>query len=144
MTITGTVHQAVLKVPVTAWTPAAEPGGEVRDGAWAAETGGDRLKGWPKGMRLTVRRERPHPGARLRFTDADGMRLTCFATNTPGEAIAGLDRATASAPAARTASGTPAPPACAIFPCTASRRTRSGWRPSSSPWTCRPGRRCWP
>ncbi|MGW7244026.1 IS1380 family transposase [Streptomyces sp. NPDC054804] len=87
MTITDTVHQTVLKVPASAWTPAVEPGGEVRDGAWVAEIGGDCLKG----MRLIVRKERPHPGAQLRFTDADGMRLTRFATNTPGEAIAGLE-----------------------------------------------------
>jgi hypothetical protein len=91
MTITDAVHQAVLKVPASAWTPAVEPGGEVRDGAWVAEIGGDCLKGWPKAIRLIVRKERPHPGAQLRFTDADGMRLTCFATNTPGEAIAGLE-----------------------------------------------------
>jgi hypothetical protein len=76
MTITDAVHQAVLKVPASAWTPAVEPGGEVRDGAWVAEIGGDCLKGWPKGIRLIVRKERPHPGAQLRFTDADGMRLT--------------------------------------------------------------------
>jgi hypothetical protein len=81
----------VLKVPASAWTPAVEPGGEVRDGAWVAEIGGDCLKGWPKAIRLIVRKERPHPGAQLCFTDADGMRLTCFATNTPGEAIAGLE-----------------------------------------------------
>lgn len=91
MTITDAIHQAVLKVPASAWTPAVEPAGEVRDGAWVAELGGDCLKGWPKGMRLIVRKERPHPGAQLRFTDADGLRLTCFATNTPGEAIAGLE-----------------------------------------------------
>ena len=91
MTITDAVHQAVLKVPASAWTPAVEPGGEVRDGAWVAEIGGDCLKGWPKGIRLIVRKERPHPGAQLRFTDADGMRLTCFATNTPGQTIAALE-----------------------------------------------------
>jgi hypothetical protein len=34
---------------------------------------------------------RPHPGAQLRITDADGMRLTCFATNTTGTAIAALE-----------------------------------------------------
>ncbi|QMU73065.1 IS1380 family transposase [Streptacidiphilus sp. P02-A3a] len=90
MTITDTVHHAVLHVPVPAWTPAVEPDGQVRDGAWVAELAGDVLKGWPKGMRLIVRKERPHPGAQLRFTDADGMRLTCFATNTPG-AIAALE-----------------------------------------------------
>ncbi len=28
-----------------------------------------------EGMRLIVRKERPHPGAQLRRTDADGMRL---------------------------------------------------------------------
>lgn len=33
-------------------------------------------------MRVIVRRERPHPGAQLRFGDVDGYRLTAFATNT--------------------------------------------------------------
>ncbi|MBB1247357.1 transposase, partial [Streptomyces durbertensis] len=35
--------------------------------------------------------ERPHPGAQLRITDADGLRLTCFATNTTGMPIAALE-----------------------------------------------------
>ncbi len=93
MTITDGIHQAVLKVPASAWTPAVEPDGEVRDGAWVAEldASSDCLKGWPKGMRLIVRKERPHPGAQLRFTDADGLRLTCFATNTTGQKIARLE-----------------------------------------------------
>jgi hypothetical protein len=90
MTITDAIHQAVLKIPASAWTPAVEPDRQVRDGAWVAELAGECLTGWPKGMRLIVRKERPHPGAQLRFTDADGMRLTCFATNTPGKAIATL------------------------------------------------------
>lgn len=51
-------------------TPAAEPDGAVRDGAWVVELAGDVLKGWPKGMRLIVRKVRPHPGTQLRFTDA--------------------------------------------------------------------------
>ncbi|MER7540222.1 IS1380 family transposase [Streptomyces sp. NPDC097704] len=91
MTITDAIHQAVLLVPATAWTPAIEHGGQVRAGAWVAEIAGDVLKGWPKGMRLIVRKERPHPGAQLRFTDADGMRLTCFATNTTHAPIAALE-----------------------------------------------------
>ncbi|MET8130333.1 IS1380 family transposase [Streptomyces sp. NPDC005065] len=91
MTITEQIHQAVLKVPASAWTPAVEPGGEIREGAWTAELDGDALKGWPKGMRLIVRKERPHPGAQLRFTDADGLRLTCFATNTTGAKITDLE-----------------------------------------------------
>lgn len=91
MTITDAIHQAVLKVPAAAWTPAVEPGGEIRDGAWTAEIDGDVLKGWPQGMRLIVRKERPHPGAQLRLTDADGLRLTCFATNTTDVPIAALE-----------------------------------------------------
>ncbi|MFD8079210.1 IS1380 family transposase [Streptomyces sp. NPDC059718] len=91
MTITEQIHQAVLKVPASAWTPAVEPDGEIRDGAWIAELTGNILTGWPKGMRLVVRKERPHPGAQLRITDADGMRLTCFATNTADVPIAKLE-----------------------------------------------------
>ncbi len=85
------IHQAVLKVPASAWTPAVEPGGGIRDGVWIAELDGACLKGWPKGMRLVVRKERPHPGAQLRITDADRMRLTAFATNTAGTPIAALE-----------------------------------------------------
>lgn len=89
MTITDAIHEAVLRIPATAWTVAVEPGGEIRDGASVAELDGDYLKGWPAGMRLIVRKERPHPGAQLRFTDADG--LTCFATNTKDMPIAALE-----------------------------------------------------
>lgn len=83
MTVTDTIHAAVLKIPEAAWTPAIEPDGQIRDGAWVAELAGDVLTGWPRGMRLIVRKERPYTGAQLRFTDADGMRITCFATDTP-------------------------------------------------------------
>ena len=33
-------------------------------------------------MRVIARKERPHPGAQLRITDTDGLRVTAFATNT--------------------------------------------------------------
>lgn len=91
MMITEAIDQHVLKIPASAWTPAVETGGEVRDGAWAAELAGDTLQGWPKGMRLIVRKERPHPGGQLRIADADGMRVTCFATNTADRPIAQLE-----------------------------------------------------
>lgn len=61
-TITDTIHQAVLTVPLAAWTPAAEPNREVRDGAWVAELTGGVLDRCPKGMRLNTRKERPNPG----------------------------------------------------------------------------------
>ncbi|WTP04370.1 transposase [Microbispora hainanensis] len=55
------------------------PDGQVRPGAWVAElTGMLDLTGWPKGMRLTVRKERAHPGAQLRFTDiGTPLHLLC-------------------------------------------------------------------
>jgi hypothetical protein len=66
-----------------AWTEAYDAHDEVRDGAWVAElTGLLDLSSWPEGMRVIVRKERPHPGAQLRFEDVDGMRITAFATNT--------------------------------------------------------------
>ncbi|MFF2853031.1 IS1380 family transposase [Streptomyces sp. NPDC058001] len=92
MTITDAIHQAVLKIPKKAWTPAYDAGGTERPGAWVAEiTDMPDLSTWPKGMRLVVRKERPHPGAQLRFTDLDGLRLTCFATNTKGDQLAALE-----------------------------------------------------
>ncbi|MEU9015064.1 transposase [Streptomyces sp. NPDC048479] len=104
MTITEQIHHAVLKVPGPAWRAATEPGAEIRDGAWAAELDGDVVKGRPQGMRLIVSKERPHPGAQLRFTDADGLRPTCFATNTTHAAIATASNcATASGQEPRTA-----------------------------------------
>ena len=33
-------------------------------------------------MRVIARKERPHPGAQLRITAIDGLRVTAFATNT--------------------------------------------------------------
>ncbi len=87
------VHTALAALPAAAWTPAyqarrplaAEHGVQIepRDGAWVAEaTGLTTLTGWPPGTRLILRKERPHPGAQLRITDADGLRVTGFLTNT--------------------------------------------------------------
>jgi Transposase DDE domain group 1 len=74
---------AIDAIPAPAWTPAYDADGGVRDGAWVAEaTGLVDLSGWPPGMRVIVRKERPHTGAQLRFTDRNGLRLTAFATNT--------------------------------------------------------------
>ena len=82
-TLTTITAAAVDRIPAHVWTPAYDADGEVRDGAWVAElTGLLDLTGWPPGMRVIVRKERPHPGAQLRFTDRDGLRLTAFATNT--------------------------------------------------------------
>jgi hypothetical protein len=82
MTITADIADAILRLPDRVWEPAYDAGGQVRPGAWVAEiTGLLDLTGWPAGMRVIVRKERPHPGAQLRFTDLDGHRFTCFATD---------------------------------------------------------------
>lgn len=52
-TITDAVHQAALRVSASAWTPAVEPGGGIRDGAWVAELAGDCLTGWAPGCRCS-------------------------------------------------------------------------------------------
>jgi len=78
-------HTAELltKIPEQVWTPAYDAHDQVRDGAWVAElTDLLDLTGWPNGMRVIARKERPHPGAQLRLTDIDGLRVTAFATNT--------------------------------------------------------------
>jgi len=71
------------RIPEHVWTEAYDAHDQVRDGAWVAElTDLMDLTSWPAGMRVIVRKERPHPGAQLRFDDVDGMRITAFATNT--------------------------------------------------------------
>nr|WP_153416154.1 IS1380 family transposase [Nocardia macrotermitis] len=80
--LTEALVEAVNKIPKDVWTPAYDAEGQVRPGAWVAElTGLAELTGWPEDMRLVIRKERPHPGAQLRFTDVDGLRLTAFVTN---------------------------------------------------------------
>lgn len=76
-------EEVLAQVPVAVWTPAYNADGGIRDGAYVAElTDLLDLSGWPAGMRVIARKERPHPGAALRLTDVDGMRVTAFATNT--------------------------------------------------------------
>ena len=51
----------------------------------------NNLSAWPPGMRVIIRKERPHPGAQLRITDVDGHRITAFATNTTRGQLADLE-----------------------------------------------------
>jgi hypothetical protein len=73
---------------VSAWIPAVNGDGELRDGAQIAELTDlldpHILAGFPAGTRLIARRERPHPGAQLSLFDTVcGMRHQIFATDTP-------------------------------------------------------------
>ena len=59
-----------------------------REGAWVAElTDAPRPSGWPDGTRVIVRRERPHPGAQLSFTDHDGHRFLATLTDLPATPV---------------------------------------------------------
>jgi hypothetical protein len=92
MTITEDMQAAILRVPKDAWTPACDGDGQVREGAWVADiTGLLELESWPTGMRVIVRKERPHPGAQLRFTDVGGHRFTAFATDAKKGQLADLE-----------------------------------------------------
>jgi hypothetical protein len=84
--------QAAVEILNTndSWYPAIDSSGGIRDGAWVAEaTGLVDMGHWPAGTRLILRKERPHPGAQLRFTDSDGLRVTAFITDTGHGVVAG-------------------------------------------------------
>jgi hypothetical protein len=90
--VDGPVQTAILALPETAWVAAHNIDGQDRDGAWITEiTEQLELSKWPTGSRVIVRRERPHPGAQLRFTDSDGHRFTAFITDTQGGELAELE-----------------------------------------------------
>lgn len=79
-------------IPDQVWAPAYDADQRPRDGAWVAEvTDLLDLSTWPAGMRVIVRKERPHPGAQLRITDVEGHRITAFATNTARGQLADLE-----------------------------------------------------
>jgi Transposase DDE domain group 1 len=92
--LTEPVRTAILDLGEGAWEPAISQDGERRDdeGAWVAEiTAGLDLTAWPEGSRVIVRRERPHPGAQLSFTDHDGHRFQAILTDQPDSDIAYLE-----------------------------------------------------
>ncbi len=98
-TMTQAVQDAILALPEWAWTPAVRIDGKLRDGGDVAELTGIlpahgvdlSANGWPPGMRVIVRRERPHPGAQLTFSDIHGYRFQTFATNTGVGQLAALE-----------------------------------------------------
>ena len=90
--INQTVREQILALQEDAWRPALNRDGGLREGAWVTElTNLVDLSSWPQGTRLICRRERPHPGAQLSFSDTDGHRFQCFITDQDGEDIAALE-----------------------------------------------------
>lgn len=78
----------IIGLPESAWQQAI-----CADGSQLRETGevteithlvpAERLATWPLGTRMLVRRELPHPGAQLRFTDVNGYRFQLIVTDLP-------------------------------------------------------------
>jgi len=91
--VTERVREAIATLPKTVWVPALDADGDPRDGGDVAElTDLLDLSSWPPGMRVIVRRERPHPGAQLSlFEERDGNRYQAFATNTATGQLAFLE-----------------------------------------------------
>ncbi len=78
------IQRIVDAIPDSCWHPAVDTDGSIRDGAGVADaTGMIDLDGWPEGSWLILRKERPHPGAQLTFTDTGGHRITAILTDTP-------------------------------------------------------------
>jgi hypothetical protein len=91
--LTEPVRAAILDIPEDAWVRALDQDGSTRENGQVAEiTDRVDLSSWPQGSRLIVRRERPHPGAQLSFTDHDGYRFQAILTDQPDAAIAVLER----------------------------------------------------
>ena len=88
MPIDEPVRQAILTLSESAWAVALRQDGSEREGAWVAELVGLDLAAWPEGARAICRKERPHPGAQLSFSDADGHRFQVLLTNQQGDPVA--------------------------------------------------------
>jgi hypothetical protein len=87
--LTEQVRAAILQIPEDAWVPALDQDGSHRNNGEVAEiTDRVDLSSWPEGSRLIVRRERPHPGAQLSFTDHDGYRFQAILTDQDDHDIA--------------------------------------------------------
>ena len=91
--LTIDIANVLVNVPQRAWVAAiSADGSELRDHAEVVEIS-DRvdLSHWPPGTRMIARREDPHPGAQLTFTDLDGHRFQVFVTDLADTDIAYLE-----------------------------------------------------
>ena len=92
------IAKVLVDMPKRAWSPAiSADGDEWRDHAEVVEITDlvsdifDNTRAWPNGCRMIARRELPHPGAQLTFTDVDGHRYQVFVTDLEDTDIAYLE-----------------------------------------------------
>jgi hypothetical protein len=91
--LTTDLAAVILDVPEKCWktTISADGTDEREQGQVAEITDFVDLSAWPDGTRMIIRREQPHPGAQLTFTDADGFRYQVFVTDHPSPDICFLE-----------------------------------------------------
>ena len=96
--LTVDIAKVLVDIPKRAWSPAiTADGSEWRDHAEVVEITDlvsdvfDSTRRWPSGLRMIARRELPHPGAQLTFTDIDGHRYQVFVTDLADPDIAYLE-----------------------------------------------------
>jgi hypothetical protein len=91
--LTADIATVLVGLPERAWQPAiTADGADERDHAEVTEiTGLVELSGWPARTRMIARREDPHPGAQLTFTDVDGHRFQVCITDLADPDVAYLE-----------------------------------------------------
>ena len=85
--------RVILGIPKNRWlsTISADGAGEREVGQAAEITDLVDLSAWGDSTRMIVRREQPHPGAQLTFTDVEGHRYQVFITDHPEPDVAFLE-----------------------------------------------------
>lgn len=88
--LTAEIASVLIDLPKQAWQPAiCADGTDWRDHAEVADITHlisdvfDTTRPWPPGLRMIARREQPHEGAQLTFTDIDGHRYQLLITDHP-------------------------------------------------------------
>ncbi len=91
--LTEQIREQIITTPENTWVPALDPDNSERENGQVIElTDALDLSLWPAGSRVIVRRERPHPGAQLSFSDHDGHRFQAILTDQTGADIAVIER----------------------------------------------------
>lgn len=85
------MKEAILNMKEKDWVSAISQEGAEREGAAVCQLKNIDLSSWPTGTRAICRRERPHPGAQLKFTDVNGYRFQVFITDQEDEDIIHLE-----------------------------------------------------
>ncbi len=91
--LSADIAAVVTKIPKKRWRQAISGDGtdERESGEVAEITDRVDLSLWGEGVRMIVRRELPHPGAQLTFSDVEGFRYLVFITDHQEDDVCFLD-----------------------------------------------------